>query len=109
MKVNLKKQRIYQREHYKKNRVHRRSLIVKQEKKIKDYVIASKDGKLCMDCSGKFPPYVMDYDHRDPTTKICNPCEIFTKGWGLKKVQEELDKCDLICANCHRERTFGKV
>lgn len=55
----------------------------------------------CMDCGGWFNPWQMDFDHRDPKTKV--------KTVGLiknyKAILEEISKCDLVCANCHRDRT----
>jgi hypothetical protein len=58
----------------------------------------------CMDCGGSFPPECMDYDHRDPSLKSF---EIGRNraltNWS--RMEEELAKCDLICANCHRIRT----
>lgn len=55
----------------------------------------------CKRCGGKFPPYVMDFHHIDPTTKK------FGIGSGsfrrsLKQLLEEIEKCELYCANCHR-------
>ncbi|MDQ3748589.1 MAG: hypothetical protein M3367_06190 [Acidobacteriota bacterium] len=58
----------------------------------------------CADCEKTYPPYVMDFDHTEN--------KLFTIGAGLhnyhKKVIAEIAKCDVVCANCHRERTFGK-
>jgi hypothetical protein len=57
----------------------------------------------CGDCGGIFPPECMDFDHRDPSKKK------FTIGSsikiGLKHILDEIDKCDIVCANCHRLRT----
>jgi hypothetical protein len=58
-----------------------------------------------MDCKKKYPPYVMDFDHRDRSEKA------FEVGRGLyvsiKRLLIEIAKCDVVCANCHRERTHG--
>lgn len=61
----------------------------------------------CFDCGGQFPPECMDFDHRDPSTKRRAPGAIGS----LNALQNEIMKCDLVCANCHRTRTFrgGKV
>ena len=62
----------------------------------------------CMDCGGKFPPCVMDFDHRDGVTKIGN-IAVLLKAWSWARLQTEIDKCDLICANCHRIRTARRA
>lgn len=60
-------------------------------------------GSRCHDCGGTHPPYMFDFDHRDPKEKS------FTISSGgtiaFQKQLEESKKCDLVCANCHRERT----
>jgi hypothetical protein len=58
-----------------------------------------------MDCGLAFPPCAMDFDHRDPSTKEFNVGSMMR--WSKKKIQEEIDKCDLVCSNCHRVRTHG--
>jgi hypothetical protein len=54
-----------------------------------------------MDCGGKFPWYVMDFDHVLGKKKF-----EMSKGQGhmrgIKKMMEEIAKYDLVCANCHR-------
>ena len=61
--------------------------------------------KPCMDCGGSFPPECMDFDHRDPKTKLFDVSRAAVSGSGLESVKEEIAKCDLVCANCHRIRT----
>lgn len=69
------------------------------------FVFESKLNKPCLDCGGVFHPVCMDYDHVRGK-KISNVSEGVTKGWSLGKLAEEIAKCDLVCANCHRLRTF---
>ena len=60
-------------------------------------------GGECQDCGGKFPEAVYDFHHLDPTEKEAGIAALTSdKGWG--KILEELDKCVLLCANCHRIR-----
>lgn len=59
----------------------------------------------CTDCGVKYPPYVMHFDHRDPSTKLFNIGHIVTRSMTL--ILAEIEKCDLVCANCHAERTWG--
>ncbi len=72
--------------------------------RIRKYIDDFKEGKPCMDCGGSFPPFCMDFDHRDPSTKVTN----VGAARSMKKVVEEIEKCDLVCANCHRIRTWAK-
>lgn len=60
----------------------------------------------CMDCGVKYPPVCMDFDHRDPTLKTFNIATGATRRREL--VIQEIAKCDIVCANCHRIRTWRK-
>lgn len=58
----------------------------------------------CADCQESYPPYVMDFDHRDPSTKVAD-IGYFLKLQSWKRLEEEISKCDIVCSNCHRIRT----
>lgn len=60
----------------------------------------------CADCGGIFPPCCMDFHHRDPKTKKALVSQLVRMKNSL--LLEEAAKCDLICANCHRIRTYMK-
>ncbi len=62
----------------------------------------------CTDCGKAYPPYVMDFDHRDPSIKGAEINHLLNKTtapWA--RVLEEIAKCDVVCVNCHRLRTGG--
>jgi hypothetical protein len=59
----------------------------------------------CADCGETYPPYVMDFDHR--RDKLCNVAVLVHANVTLKRLKAEIAKCDIVCANCHRERTHG--
>jgi hypothetical protein len=63
--------------------------------------------KPCVDCSGKFHPIQMDFHHRDESTKLFPVGNAITK-YGRERILEEITKCDLICANCHRLRHLDR-
>ena len=63
----------------------------------------------CVDCGVRYPPYVMDFDHRDPAQKQFSIAKADDQTSSIKIVLAEIAKCDLVCANCHRERTYGPV
>ena len=58
-------------------------------------------GGKCKKC-GNSKDYLLDFHHRDPKEKEGELSD-FSKGYNLDKFFEELDKCDLLFANCHRE------
>lgn len=48
------------------------------------------------------PAVAFDFHHRDPSTKVDTIARMLTRGVSWAAVQAELDKCDLLCAVCHR-------
>ncbi len=62
----------------------------------------------CADCGKKYPYFVMDFDHRDPSQKLFTVSAMGTRS--IKILLREIAKCDIVCANCHRIRswTYGQ-
>ena len=61
----------------------------------------------CMDCGNVFHPEAMDFDHVRGK-KISVLASTARKGWGIHRIKEEIEKCDLVCSNCHRVRTYKR-
>lgn len=61
-------------------------------------------GGKCVDCGYMGPPFMFEFDHRDPEEK-----EFMIGNNGLivsyARLLEESWKCDLVCPTCHRMRT----
>jgi hypothetical protein len=52
---------------------------------------------------------VMDFDHREGEKKLSNVADLnFHRRTSLRKLLAEIAKCDVVCANCHRERTHQR-
>lgn len=73
---------------------------LRNEKFIWDILSSSK----CMDC-GNDNPVVLEFDHLDPNVKFKNISDMKSQAYSIKTIQKEIDKCDVVCANCHRIRT----
>jgi len=75
--------------------------VQKRRDKIKEMAVQYKGGKCCICGYNKYIG-ALDFHHLDSTQK---DFEIGSKGYtrAWSKVKEELDKCILVCANCHRE------
>jgi len=90
-------------EHQKWYNENRETQLIKNEelrqKKIKKYIEFKKHHK-CVKC-GDNRHYVLDWHHRDPSTKSATVSDLIGKS--NKRLYEEIAKCDPICRNCHAE------
>lgn len=66
--------------------------------------MAMKDNP-CMDCNKTFPRVCMDFDHRPGTEKIADVSILINQSSSISKISKEIEKCDIVCSNCHRIRT----
>jgi hypothetical protein len=66
-----------------------------------------KEGIPCADCGRTYPTYVMEWDHLPDTIKTLVLADARRAAFSKKRILAELEECELVCANCHRERTFG--
>lgn len=96
-----------QRAHYENNKQQWRDRGKALRARNRQFVQAQKN-KPCMDCGVQYPHYVMDFDHRPDEVKVLNLSNIGNQWSNLDRIQAEIDKCDLVCANCHRIRTYER-
>lgn len=69
--------------------------------------IAEKGGK-CQICGYSRCVKALDFHHIDETTKEFGMSSHgLTRSW--EKIKKEIDKCVLVCANCHREIHAGII
>ena len=66
----------------------------------KKKAVEYKGGK-CQQCGYSRSIRALNFHHRDPQVKDFTFSRVST--WAWTKLQRELDKCDLLCANCHME------
>lgn len=104
---DVEKQRAYVRAHYESNKQY---YLDKNERRRKELRQMIQDAKSvpCMDCGESYPYYVMDLDHRPNEVKLYEPSKL--AGLGSKiKLLAEIAKCDVVCSNCHRIRTYERM
>ena len=63
-------------------------------------------GGQCADFGCTFPYFVFDFHHLDPTQKDVQFGKLRRRSWDA--IKTELNKCVLLCANCHRVRHWQK-
>ncbi len=85
-----------------KNRAVRNSAVRREElhRRLHEYLSFHP----CVDC-GEADPLVLELDHRDRAKKLHNLSRMWYNGYSWKKIEDEIAKCDVRCANCHRRRT----
>ena len=69
---------------------------------------AKLDRANCMDCGLQVTLtnfYCFDFDHRVPADKEFS-ISSYKSDISMARLQAEIDKCDLVCAICHRHRTM---
>lgn len=81
-----------------------------KKRRMKEMKILIREMKAnpCIDCGIQYPYYVMEFDHLPGNIKTCHPANLAARGWGLDRVKDELSGCELVCANCHRQRTHTR-
>lgn len=79
--------------------------VARRRKLLRERAVQYKGGK-CTNCGYSRCQAALDFHHRDPTLKEFGISKDgITRSW--ERVQKELDKCVLVCSNCHREIHAG--
>ena len=104
---DIKKQRAAQQAYYQRNKdkiaratKDRRMLIIR-------YIQEYKQNKGCFDCGIMYPYWILDFDHCRGT-KVSD-ITAMTRTHSFDDVKLEMEKCDVVCANCHRDRTHDRM
>lgn len=58
----------------------------------------------CIDC-GETDPIVLEPDHLDSALKTDTVARMVHNTYSIARIEKELKKCEIVCANCHRRRT----
>jgi hypothetical protein len=77
--------------------------LAKQEQLRK--IVIEEKSKPCMDCGRTFHPACMEFDHREPHLKDKDVSYLACSGHSVERLRKEIEKCDLVCAICHRMRS----
>jgi hypothetical protein len=93
---------------YRANKARRQAKVRMDRHRHTQWLDSLKQGKPCADCGRTYPPYVMEWDHLPGTEKALVLADVRRAAHAKERVLAEIAKCELVCANCHRERTFGR-
>lgn len=73
--------------------------------KLKQLGVEYLGGK-CIKCGYNKCIWALVFHHRDPSKKEFTVGNYYSRSW--EKLKKELNKCDLLCANCHNETHFNE-
>jgi len=98
----------YTRAHYLENKQKYKSATIGRRpmavKACQAHVVEYLQSHPCVDC-GESNIVVLEFDHRRPELKEAMISVLVSTGSSIKRLQTEIDKCDVRCANCHRIKT----
>lgn len=100
-RVSKEKNREYQKKWYKENREKQYVRMERREAEIKKKLTEYKSNLKC-DC-GENHPSCIDFHHIDPKQKEISICKAVTNGWGWERIMKEIEKCKVLCSNCHKK------
>ncbi len=83
-----------------------KELASRQKQESKKRLVKIKQASGCVDC-GENNHIVLDFDHlRD---KKYNVSRMIHDGFSWAAIKKEIAKCEVVCANCHRIRTYLRL
>ena len=105
----------YHRDWYQRNRVERQRQINERRTRLRIHmrkvIHRLKSLYRCKDCDRRYAWYVMEFDHVPERESRRTQARRFVNAGQcseLSELRSELKLCDLVCANCHRVRTFER-
>jgi 5-methylcytosine-specific restriction endonuclease McrA len=90
----------YQRKWYKKNYKKQIEKVRLNRIRLREYIQSVKMKSKCLSC-GFSNPIALQFHHINPSTKEFDLSHAHLTGRSIKNIQKEIDKCIVLCANCH--------
>ena len=87
-------------DYIRRNKEYYRAKNNEQRQKIRQHILEYKQRNSCIVCFEN-DPVCLQFHHRDPSKKEISIANVVSRGWSIKRLEKELEKCDLMCANCH--------
>lgn len=75
--------------------------------KKKKYVQSILERSACADC-GNDDIVVLEFDHVTED-KFKGVMQLVNEGYSMQRLKDEIEKCEVVCANCHKRRTYKRL
>ncbi|MFH8577202.1 hypothetical protein [Streptomyces zaomyceticus] len=76
--------------------------------KRREIVSGIKTTRGCADCGFNAHLAALDFDHLDPKSKSKSVSWLVSHNAPMQRILDEIEKCEVVCANCHRIRTYER-
>ncbi len=106
--LSLEDKNAYRRQWYKENSQKVIAEVVARKKRLREQVKEYKLEKGCTDCGYREHYAALDFDHIGDD-KFKGVSRMVDAGYSWKRIKQEIDKCEVVCANCHRIRTTDRM
>ena len=96
---------------YATNGDHRRQQVKDRRRALRIRFRAYKESLCCHNCGldGKDNSWALDFHHVcEPEEKISTIAHLVSSGYSWDKIMSEIDKCVVVCANCHRKEHWDE-
>jgi hypothetical protein len=80
----------------------------RNKQRIRQFVLAIRAHASCIVC-GESDPSTIDFHHFNSEDKKMDISMAHRRGFSIKNIEKELDKCVALCANCHRKLHAGNL
>jgi len=99
---NRDKKNEYRRRWYAKNSKSEKAHVARRRKEIKEWLVNYRSKLKCSNC-GENHPATLDFHHKDRKDKLFGVTYLAHFGYSREKIMDEIAKCIILCANCHRK------
>lgn len=92
----------YTHDHYIKNKQYYKNKAARRRRELQDWMAEQKSILKCSRCVESHAA-CLEFHHTDPTQKDENLSTAVNRGWSVQRLISEIEKCEVVCSNCHRK------
>jgi hypothetical protein len=96
------KLRRYRRDWYARNKETAKVSVHERRELMRAWYRSKKDVLSCVKC-GEDHNATLEFHHTDPSEKEISVADAINRGWSIERIETEMAKCVVLCANCHRK------
>lgn len=98
-------QRKYKLDYYYKNKQKSKDKVMERKAELIKWLHNLKTNLKCEECSESHVA-TLQFHHVDPDKKTFTICQLIHDGYSKERILEEMQKCQVLCANCHSKKHY---